>query len=197
MVREATGEASYSQSFRGGSRDPPRHGGGNAQNLYRNAAQIRRLPPLVAHWFRKFAELIRPSGIPKFRVLVALNISMRIWMFWRLTNRVFLMIPMSTFSMPSARSELRGTLPTRSPAQVGLGFPHNARKSDAPPAARSSSIVMLDRSRFEFKLGRMAFPTSPSIPARAPVGSEPFSTVNGAPLWKVKNALSCQPPRTF
>ena len=35
------------------------------------------------------------------------------------------------------------------------------------------------------------------MPASAPVGSEPFSTVNGAPLWNVKNELTCQPPKTL
>ena len=43
----------------------------------------------------------------------------------------------------------------------------------------------------------MALPTSASMPASAPVGSEPLSTVNGAPLWKVKKDASCQPPRIF
>ena len=35
------------------------------------------------------------------------------------------------------------------------------------------------------------------MPAIAPVGSEPLSTVNGAPLWRVKNELICQPPSTL
>ena len=43
----------------------------------------------------------------------------------------------------------------------------------------------------------MALPTRPSMPASAPVGSEPLSTVNGAPLWSVKNELTCQPPSIF
>lgn len=35
------------------------------------------------------------------------------------------------------------------------------------------------------------------MPASAPVGSDPLSTVNGAPLWNVKTALACQPPSTL
>ena len=68
------------------------------------------------HWFRKFAELMRPSGIPKLRVFIALNISIRTCIFFSLANLLLLTIPMSMFTVPSARSELRGTLPTRSPA---------------------------------------------------------------------------------
>src|SRR5262245_22448568 len=112
---------------------------------------MRRLPPLVAHWLRKFAELMRPSGIPKLRVLVALNISMRTWISCPFANRVFFTIPRSRFVTPSARRELRGTLPTRSPEHVGLGFPHSALKSDAPPAARSSSTDIFDVSRVVFR----------------------------------------------
>src|SRR6266508_2221136 len=44
------------------------------------------------------------------------------------------------------------------------------------------------------RFARMALPTRPSMPFRAPVGSAPFSGVNGAPLWNVKNELTCQPP---
>ena len=43
-------------------------------------------------------------------------------------------------------------------------------------------------------LARMALPTRPSMPFKAPVGSAPFRGVNGAPLWKVTNPLNCQPP---
>ena len=53
---------------------------------------------------------------------------------------------------------------------------------------------MLLSGRVVFRFGRIASPTRVLIPERAPAGSEPFKTVNGAPLWNVKNPLICQPP---
>jgi len=43
-----------------------------AQKAYRKVKTMRRLPPSVPHWFRKFAELSVASGIPKYRVFEVL-----------------------------------------------------------------------------------------------------------------------------
>ena len=51
-----------------------------------------------------------------------------------------------------------------------------------------------ERQSRDTRLGRMASPTRVLIPESAPAGSEPFNTVNGAPLWNVKNPFICQPP---
>ena len=88
-----------------------------------------RLPPSVPHWFRKLVDYTRPSGMPKLRVLVALNISTRNCRLVR-PKRVFLMKPTSMFSMPSARSVLRPTLPTRSPGQVAVGVAAQRAEED-------------------------------------------------------------------
>src|SRR6185295_19376313 len=85
----------------------------SSQNVYRSAAMTLRLPPSVPHWFRKFDELIRPSGIPKFRVFVALYISKRSCTFCPSLIRVFFTKPTSTLPIPSARRVLRPTLPVR------------------------------------------------------------------------------------
>ena len=64
----------------------------------------------------------RPSGMPKLRVLVALNISTRNCMLWPFRNRVFFVSEKSRLPMPSARSELRATLPTRSAQDTAALF---------------------------------------------------------------------------
>src|SRR6266851_2637604 len=110
--------------------------------------------------------------------------------------RVFFKMPKSMLLIPSARKMLRPALPTRSPGHpvVVFGAPHKVLKSERPPAATSCSTDMPEIGRVVFKLGRMALPTKPSIPLNAPVGSEPFSGVKGAPLWSEKDEFTCQPP---
>lgn len=158
---------------------------------------ILRFPPSVAHWLRKAAELIAPFGTPKLRWLSALNISALIWKRILSVIWVFLIIPKSTLSISSARKMLRPAVPMRCAAVTKLNkFGHLLFATVAPQAARISGIDI-----FEFivpiKFGRIAFPTKPLMPDKAPAGSEPFSTVKGAPLWKVKNEFICQPPKTL
>src|SRR5436305_9108843 len=103
----------------------------------------------------------------KVRQLKELNISARNWIRTFSDKRVFLMIPKSTRLRPSDRRIFRPAFPTRCPGE-------STRKRLAPPAAKISLIVMLDRSKFVFRFGRIGFPD--------PVGSEPSVKVKGAPL---------------
>src|ERR1700737_3002474 len=105
--------------------------------------------------------------MPKLRELKELNISARNWNRTFSDKRGFLMIPKSTRLRPSDRRIFRPASPTRCPGE-------SPRKRFAPPAAKISLIVMLDRAKFVFRLGRIGFPD--------PAGSEPSVTVNGAPL---------------
>lgn len=47
--------------------------------MYRSATMTRRLPPSVPFSFRKFAELIRDSGMPKFLWFSALKSWIQSW----------------------------------------------------------------------------------------------------------------------
>src|SRR5215204_2490845 len=100
--------------------------------------------------------------MPKLRELRALNISARNWIRTFSDKRVFLMIPKSTKLRPSDRRIFRPAFPIRCAVD-------GSRKRFAPPAAKISLIVMLDRSKFVFRFGRMGFPDT--------VGSEPVVTV--------------------
>ena len=64
---------------------------------------------------------------------------------------------------------------------VVIGVPH---------MALISGIVSDDRSTVEARFGRIESPTKPEIPLNAPAGSDPLSTVNGAPLWMLKDELT-------
>src|SRR5262245_55597803 len=103
----------------------------------------------------------------------------------------------STLLIPSDRNVFRPTFPTRSPAHVGLGFPHRGRNRAAPPAARISGIVIFDRGRSVSRFGRMERPTRPEMPACAPVGSDPLSTVKGDPDWNENVVASDHPPSSL
>src|SRR6188474_1082550 len=100
--------------------------------------------------------------MPKLRELRELNMSARNWIRTFSDKRVFLMIPKSTRLRPSDRRIFRPAFPTRCPEE-------SPRKRFAPPAAKISLIVMLDRSRFVFRFGRIGFPEL--------LGSEPSETV--------------------
>ena len=155
---------------------------------------MRRLPPLVLRSFRKFAELMRPSGMPKLRVfdrVEHLDADLDVLSVCepRVLHDPEVDVDDAVRTQRVARhvaNALAGACRARIAAQ--------RTEQAAPPAARISSTVMFDRSRSVLRFGRIALPTRPSMPASAPVGSEPFSTVNGAPLWSVKNELICQPP---
>src|SRR5260370_26171483 len=93
-----------------------------------------------------------------------------------------------------ARTVLRPKLPTRGPPALTesvVSGCHNA----APPAALSSERDFVDTLNGATTFGRIELPTSVSIPASTLPGSEPFKMVNGVPLWKVVNVLTCHPPR--
>ena len=103
-----------------------------------------------------------------------LPVGNRTCMFCPPDRRVFLTNPISRLPIPSARSVLRPTLPTRcTPATSGLN-------SAALPAWTSSSTDILWISRSVLMFGRMALPTR--LPASTFATSTPFSAVNGAPL---------------
>ena len=53
------------------------------------------------------------------------------------------------------------------------------------------ATVNRETSRFVNTFGRIAVATL------APAGSDPFNAVSGAPIWKLKKELICQPPRSL
>ncbi len=159
---------------------------------------MRRAPPSVAHWFRKFGEFTRPvryAEVPRIGHVEHLEPHLHVLPVRK--SRVLREREIDVADAVGAQQVTRGVADAFTPGQAALGMPHRRRKSVAPPAARISSTVILDRSLSVFRFGLMALPTRPSIPASAPVGSEPFKGVNGAPLCAVKKEPNCQPPSSF
>src|SRR5215831_5373290 len=161
---------------------------------------MRRLPPSVPHLLANPALLTRASGIPKLRVLVKLKKSARNCSCWVSVIFVVLDKLTSICPIPSLRRILRPTFPVRWPGLhvfVPVTTTHggNVLNSERHPAWINSSIDIFETSRFVFRLGRMALPTTPSMPPSTASGSLPFNGVNGEPLCRVRNELTCQPLR--
>src|SRR5258708_32938525 len=111
------------------------------------------------------------------------------------------MLKSTTFKR-SLRRILRPTLPKRSPgAEVAVApvrvHGANCLKRAAQPWATMSADDIPKTLSVVLRSGRIALPTSPSIPPSAVVGSTPFSGDHGEPLWNVRNVAICQPPNTW
>ena len=105
-------------------------------------------------------------------------------MLWPLRNRVFFVSEKIDVTDTVGAQGIAGTLPTRSAhASWLLGAAAQTAEQARPSGLDDLRDRHLDRSRFVFRFGLMALPTSESMPASAPVGSAPLRTVNGAPLW--------------
>ena len=76
---------------------------------------MRRLPPLVVHWFRNAPELTRRGRDAEVASVRGVeHVGAELQRARSLPMRVFLMIPKSRLPMPSARRMLRPALPKRS-----------------------------------------------------------------------------------
>ena len=149
---------------------------------------MRRFCASLAPSFRNDDEVNRPFGnspVASVGGVEEVRVNLELVPF---ANPHVLDRPKSRRLMPSARRMLRPALP--------IGFcTVAAREQRPPPAAWISRTVMLERSRFVFRNGRIEVPTR--LPGTTPPGSLPFSTVKGAPDCSVRNPLTCQPPRTL
>jgi len=142
------------------------------------------------------AGVIRPSGIPKLRVLVALNISRRNCRFCpRGRCRVVLDDPEVDQVDAVGPQEVCAARATRWPGQVAEGFPQSCLNRLAPPASRSRLWSMLEKVQRRVEVRADAAPRARSMRPGPRWGPAPFRAEKGDPLWNVKVELTCQPPK--
>ena len=109
---------------------------------------------------------------------------------------MFFVNPMSTLPMPSARSVLRGDV---ADALAGAGRRSGCRTAAGTGSRRRrravSSTVMPRQVAVgvEVRPDRVADQPVDAGQRAGRIGRR-SATVNGAPLWSVKNELTCQPP---
>ena len=162
----------------------------------------RRLPPSVPHWLRKLPAVTRSSAMPKSRVLVEVEeVGAQLQLVVLADARVLQDAEVDVVDAVGAQDVAAGVADALAAGRRGRVPCNGGSAAGGSPRARSANSSSTDmcemsRVRHDVRARWRCRRRRESRRARC-VGSEPLAARRARRSGRVRNALNCQPPRTW